>query len=196
MSPILKTIDILGISKFLHLYQFNFKVGNKEKKQYVASRNKPADLAIYGNKKNEDAVAIIAIHNNKLVAINEFRYAIGNYIWDLPAGCIEPRETAISCAIKELYEETGLVMTEKDVFSVQPGAYSSPGMSDESVAVVWTNATGTLSNNNVDGDEIIRPRLLSLQDIETLLSSGELLGSRFSLIAQASITGIQNPVKT
>jgi hypothetical protein len=43
--------------------------------------------------------------------------------WDIPKGMVEPGESLIAAATRELYEETGLVATEADMRSLGVHAY-------------------------------------------------------------------------
>ena len=54
------------------------------------------------------ASAIIPLSNKKrVILIKQYRYAVGEYIWEIPAGTLDPDETPITCARRELIEETG-----------------------------------------------------------------------------------------
>ena len=76
----------------------------------------------------------------------EFRYPTGQYLLSVPAGLIDPEDCTgdndntaplIKTAMRELHEETGLKVTEKDTVSViNPCLFSTPGMTDESNALV------------------------------------------------------------
>ena len=57
---------------------------------------------------HKGAVAILAItKENKVVLVKQFRKAIEQEIYELPAGKIEIGETPLDCASRELKEETG-----------------------------------------------------------------------------------------
>ena len=76
----------------------------------------------------------------------EFRYPTGQYLLSVPAGLIDTEDCTgdndntaplIKTAMRELHEETGLKVTEKDTVSViNPCLFSTPGMTDESNALV------------------------------------------------------------
>lgn len=94
-----------------------------------------------------DAVSCIVIlctsgEEPKLLLSYEFRYPAGRYLLSVPAGLIDKEDETepdpIRCAtVREIKEETGLDVTEKDlVFAVNPLLFSTPGMTDESNALV------------------------------------------------------------
>lgn len=82
----------------------------------------------------------------RLLMNREFRYPTGQYLLSVPAGLIDPEDCTgdndniaplIKTAMRELHEETGLKVTEKDTVSViNPCLFSTPGMTDESNALV------------------------------------------------------------
>ena len=82
----------------------------------------------------------------RLLMNREFRYPCGQFLLSVPAGLIDPEDCTgdrdntaplIKTAMRELHEETGIVITEADEVSViNPCLFSTPGMTDESNALV------------------------------------------------------------
>lgn len=68
-----------------------------------------------------------------LVLVRQFRPPTGRYVWETPAGLIEPGEKPEEAALRELYEETGYTGTIRRVL---PESFSSSGLSGESVYTV------------------------------------------------------------
>ena len=53
--------------------------------------------------------AIVALDNrNRVSLLRQYRHAAGGWIWELPAGKLEPGEPAQTTAARELVEEAGL----------------------------------------------------------------------------------------
>jgi 8-oxo-dGTP pyrophosphatase MutT (NUDIX family) len=87
-----------------------------------------ADLEIIHHPGGAAIVAIDA--DQRVCLIRQFRHAAGGWIWELPAGKLEPNEPALATAKRELIEEAG---TEGSVW-VSLGDYvSSPGVFTETV---------------------------------------------------------------
>ena len=58
--------------------------------------------------KHPGAVVIVAVlPDGKLVFERQFRYPVGEVFLELPAGKLDPDETLLACAQRELLEETG-----------------------------------------------------------------------------------------
>lgn len=108
-----------------------------------------------------DAVVMVGFHvqQRKLVIIREFRVPLGGYQYGFPAGLVDPGETAEGACRREMIEETGLTVT--DIIRTSPPIYSSSGITDESVTMIYLNCTGTPS----------RAGNHSVEDIETILVS-------------------------
>jgi ADP-ribose pyrophosphatase len=59
------------------------------------------------------AVAVLALHDDgRLVLVRQWRYPVGRVLLELPAGKLDPGETTLACAMRELLEETGYSAAE------------------------------------------------------------------------------------
>ena len=108
-------------------------------------------VALYPDEKFKnmlpDAVTVIVIvrtpgEEPRLLLTREFRYPCGQFLLSPPAGLMDPGDRSysqpqIATAIREVKEETGLVLKDTDkAFVVSPLAFSSPGLTDESNGLV------------------------------------------------------------
>ena len=141
---------------------------------FVASRAKDVDsLKITTRRNDPDGVIIYAIYgeaHDKVVLIRQYRYTLGDYIYEFPAGLVEPDENYHEGAIRELYEETGLSLSPIQV----PDAYQKPyfttvGMTDESCATVYGYASGALSTKAQEDTEEIEVVLADRQEVKRIL---------------------------
>lgn len=92
------------------------------------------------------AVAIIAkmLKSNRIILIRQFRPPIGNYIFEFPAGLVDKGETFETTAVRELKEETGYSGIVRKMI---PPVHSSPGLTDESVAIAFIEIDEDLPDN-------------------------------------------------
>ncbi len=80
--------------------------------------------------RHDDAVAILARDPQGCVlGVWQRRPAIGTRTWELPAGLIDPGETPVQAAARELAEEVGL----EGELRLRTRFYASPGFCDELV---------------------------------------------------------------
>lgn len=66
--------------------------------------------------------------NDEIYMVRQYRYAIGQEIYELPAGRLEKNEDPFECAKRELEEECGLVA---NIWHNLGFIYSSPGILSE-----------------------------------------------------------------
>ena len=75
-----------------------------------------------------NAIAIIAIKDNKIFFVRQYRKAVNKPLIEIPAGLIESNEDPREAAIRELQEEIGY---SANSLTFLFNSYSSPGFTDE-----------------------------------------------------------------
>ena len=68
----------------------------------------------------------------RVLLIRQFRHAADDFIWEVPAGRLDPGETPATCAQRELEEETGM---SADVLSRLTTIFTTPGFTDEKIHI-------------------------------------------------------------
>ncbi|WP_300276676.1 NUDIX hydrolase [Peptacetobacter sp.] len=173
----IKKLTPIRKSKFLSMYEMNYtSKKNTEKKWMLATRKTEEELrSIYfeNAKENMDAVVMIPYHieEEKLVIIKEYRVPIDDYVYSLPAGLIDPGEDIEVTVKRELKEETGLDLIEINKKDSGYGLYPSPGMSDESLALVYCTCNGEISDKFLEETEDIQAMLVDRKSAADLLKS-------------------------
>jgi ADP-ribose pyrophosphatase len=161
---------ILNSLKFMKVFVVSYldRKGQKKEWQMVSRCNEPK--CISGNLERPDAAIIVPYHRkqDKLVVIREFRVPIGAYQYGFPAGLLDSGEELIVSARRELFEETGLQVVK--VYRHSPAIFSSAGITDESIAMVFVEVDGSPNGANLQDSEEIEVFLMSRTEV------GELLG--------------------
>ena len=109
---------------------------------YVASRAKHTeDLELVRKQQKPDGVIIYSLYGekrDKVVLVRQYRYPIDGYLYEFPAGLVEPGEDYHDAAVREMKEETGLDLQPipVDNFYAKP-YYTTIGMTDECCATVY-----------------------------------------------------------
>ena len=117
------------------------------------------------------ATAIIPLLNKtRIVLLNQYRHALRKYIWEIPAGTLDPRESAMNCAKRELIEETGFAADKwHSLGEITP----VPGYSDERIHVFL--ATGLRpAERHLDEDEIIQEHEIECEEALNMIRRGEI----------------------
>jgi 8-oxo-dGDP phosphatase len=101
------------------------------------------------------AVAIVPITPGRdVILVRQFRVPIRRELLEVPAGLLDvDGEDAITCAERELTEETGFVA---DGTSFLGGVYMSPGTTDEYVQFFVTSVADEPTGRPEEGIEVVR----------------------------------------
>lgn len=118
-----------------------------------------------GRARGIKAAVILAVEDDHVLLVEQYRVPLGANCIELPAGLIgdhDGGEDALTSAARELEEETGYLA---DTFDIIGEFFSSPGMVSESFTLVRaTGLTRTSDGGGVDGENIIVHRI-ALQDL-------------------------------
>ena len=165
--------------RFLNLYTLICEQRDGKRINYsIASRARNIkDLVAISGKVKADAVAIYATIQDettggekRLVMVNQYRYPIGGRIYELPAGLLEGNEVVFKGALREMFEETGLeFIYSHAVDAASRPCFSSPGMTDESISILFGICKGTPTNANQEASEDIEVVLANVQECERIL---------------------------
>ena len=114
-----------------------------------------------------------------IVLIRQYRYAIDQWIWELPAGSVDPGETPEQAAARECHEEVGLVPVQIE----RLGAfYPTPGYCDE--LMLFFKLTGLEQPDHAaqgDEDEDIEVQVATLADARRLVQARDGLDMKTAL---------------
>lgn len=178
-------------TRYLSLYEAEYenRVGNM-RTWTVASRkdNDTLQKQFFENKEDKtDGVIIAAYHKEKkkLVLIKQFRIPLNDFIYELPAGLIDPGEDVKSTIGRELMEETGLNIIDVIKNRGNYKVYVSAGMTDESLAFVYCTCDGQISDEHLEDDECIEAMLVSQEEATELVRSREKFDIKCFLVLQS-----------
>ena len=148
-------------TRYLNFYEVeaHFRDGHVAP-YYVASRAKEIDqLKAVTGQNNPDGVILYGVYGenkDKVVLIRQYRFPLGGYVYEFPAGLVEPGEDMLSAAIREMYEETGLNFTPREAGSYSRPFFTTVGMTDESCGTVYGYCSGEPTNAHQEASEEIQ----------------------------------------
>jgi ADP-ribose pyrophosphatase len=130
--------------------------------------------------RHNGSVVVLAIDSAKskrdpwVVVERQYRHAAGRFLWELPAGKLEPGEDPLLGAQRELAEETGY---RANKWKPLVEYYASPGFLGESMKVFV--AEGLVAGDaHPDDDEHIAFRLVKLSELVKLIEKGAILDGK------------------
>jgi ADP-ribose pyrophosphatase len=121
------------------------------------------------------ASAMIPISDNdNVILIKQYRHAIGDFIWEIPAGTLDPNETPLECAKRELIEETGFsANTWQKLGEITP----VPGYSNERIHM-FLAADLVPAEQDLDKDEMLDVHEVSLGKAVEMIHEGAIQDSK------------------
>lgn len=174
MAKITKVTQVTE-NPYVNLY--NLETENRKGnpgKYYVASRAKTtAELELATKRQEPDGVIIYSLYGekrDKVVLIRQYRYAIDGYIYEFPAGLVEPGEDYHDSAVREMREETGLALHPLQVDAIyEKPYYTTIGMTDECCGTVFGYADGEICLEGLEDTEEIEVVLADREEVRRIL---------------------------
>ena len=121
--------------------------------------------------KHNGAVCLVPVtEQNEVIMVRQFRYPFHTVMLEAPAGKIDPGETPLEAAERELREETGIEAAEL----IEMGKYyPSVAYTDE---VIWMYLVKGLKfgGQNLDEDEFLNTERIPLQKLVSMVLAGEI----------------------
>ena len=121
--------------------------------------------------RHSGSVVVLAVDETgrepRVLLERQYRYAAGQYLWELPAGRIDPGESERAGAQRELLEETGFTATS---WTRALHFYVSPGFLDETMAIYLARGLRK-GKAQPEEDEVIGVRFWALSAARKMISS-------------------------
>ena len=117
------------------------------------------------------SVAALAVHDDgRIVLVRQYRHPVGESLWELPAGLLNPDERPQDGARRELEEETGVRAAR---FELIADFFTTPGFCDERMHVF--RATGLSAvPPRPDDDEDIEVKVCTLDEAGEMIRGREI----------------------
>jgi ADP-ribose pyrophosphatase len=156
--------ELLGDAKWLRLFRVDYQLEPIGQRSWALATREERPRCLTGRFEAPDAVIIVAYHvpTSKIVVTREYRVALADFEYGFPAGLLEAGESVENAARRELREETGLQVVR--ILKTSPCLYSSAGITDESMTLVYAECDGEPSAGGNESSEIIEVLFVSPQE--------------------------------
>ncbi|MGH7616779.1 MAG: NUDIX hydrolase [Gemmatimonadaceae bacterium] len=110
----------------------------------------------------------------QMLLVKQYRYAADQFLYEVPAGRLEPGEDPRDCAIRELREETGCTAEHVEHLTT---IYTTPGFTDERIHLYM--ATGLQRGETAhEHDEFMTVETMTLSNALELIKQGKILDGK------------------
>jgi len=110
----------------------------------------------------------------EVLMIHQFRHAADGYVWEVPAGRLDPGEEPEACARRELEEEAGVIAASLERLTT---IFTTPGFTDERIHLFLATGLGPGAASR-EADEFVEVRQLRWSNVLQLAERGEITDSK------------------
>ena len=116
-------------------------------------------------------------YDPQVLLIRQYRYAADGYLYEIPAGRLDPGEDPRDCALRELKEETGCTAEQVDHLLTM---YTTPGFTDEKIHIYM--ATGLVAGETKhEADEFLDLHPMLFSRALEMIEAGEIRDGKTAL---------------
>ena len=119
---------------------------------------------------------------DRILLVRQYRYVVNRWLWELPAGTLEPNETAEAAALRECHEEVGKIAGRAHKLL---SFFPSPGFCDEEMNFyLLTELRDRLPGEaaaHQDPDEVLKVKEFPVAEVRDMLKRGEISDMKTAL---------------
>jgi ADP-ribose pyrophosphatase len=118
----------------------------------------------------------------RILLVRQYRYVVDKWLWELPAGTLEPGESVDAAALRECHEEVGKIAEKAQKLQT---FFPSPGFCDEAMHFfLLTDLRDRRPDEpaaHQDPDEILNVREFSVEEVREMVRLGEIRDMKTAL---------------
>jgi ADP-ribose pyrophosphatase len=103
--------------------------------------------------------------DDQVVMIRQYRHSLRQFLWEVPAGTLDPGEDFLECARRELIEETGY---HANHFEELTDILPAPGYSDERIRIFLARDLEPVPQK-LDEDEVLEVARVPLNETRAMI---------------------------
>lgn len=118
--------------------------------------------------------AVPVTANREIILVSQFRHPMKQHLLEIPAGGLNPNESPLDGAKRELLEETGI---QAETWSDIASCYPSPGFCDEYI-YIYLATNLSQQPPNPDDDEFITVQHIPIDQVSDLIASKKIIDAK------------------
>jgi ADP-ribose pyrophosphatase len=122
--------------------------------------------------KHPGAVAVMALLDDQMIVVEQYRKPLEKSQIEIPAGKLDPGEEPLEAAKRELKEETGYTCEDENIRLVC-SFYTSPGFANE-IIHLYVAEQLLPGEVNPDDDEFLECSAITLEEAKRLIQDGSI----------------------
>jgi len=124
------------------------------------------------------AACIIKDNNNRIILVRQYRKALKEYTWEIPAGKIDKNDNdPINTVIREVNEEAGIELKPENLIYLGK-IYTTPGFSNEIIYIFFTEIKEYNNLQPQDTNEINELKFFPKEELFELIYKNEIKDSK------------------
>ncbi|HXT18069.1 MAG TPA: NUDIX hydrolase [Gemmatimonadaceae bacterium] len=113
----------------------------------------------------------------QILLIKQYRYAADGYVYEIPAGRLDPGEDPKACAVRELKEETGCTAQTVEFLTT---IFTTPGFTDEKIHLFLASGLQHGETSH-EADEFMTMETMTLSRALQLIKEGQIKDAKTAL---------------
>jgi ADP-ribose pyrophosphatase len=118
----------------------------------------------------------------RILLVRQYRYVVDKWLWELPAGTLEPDEEPEAAALRECHEEVGKIADRAERLAT---FYPSPGFCDEAMNFFLLTELRNRRPDEppaaLDPDELLNVKEFSVAEARQMIRKGEIVDMKTAL---------------
>jgi ADP-ribose pyrophosphatase len=123
------------------------------------------------------AVVLAMFPDRKIILIKQYRYPLGKFLYELPAGKLDPNESPEACAARELAEETGYSARQ---LKHMTAIYTTPGFCTEELHIFLATSLSLTGRGQdlEEGEHSLTVEIVPLTTGVEMIERGEIVDAK------------------
>lgn len=121
--------------------------------------------------KHPGAALVVPLDGDRVTLIRQWRHCAGGWLWECPAGTLNPGETPEQCARREVVEEAGVEAGRLDLAGF---IYTAPGFCDEKIHIFIARDLKPVPTHRDEDEVITEVRAVPWDECQAMVARNEI----------------------